>query len=141
MGAQATDEGFQEDLEYCRCDERVEEPDDSVVDIPEGADADLHAENDEDRDQCCHQRRGVDGDDVLSERVGEFGIDDLAVTEINGEGARRRRRGFVDLDGISGCYEMEREVLTPRPMTPMITMVRMSVQVHLSHCPNVGLRE
>lgn len=40
-------------------------------------------------------------------------------------------------------YEIEakgRGVHTPRPMAPMMTMVRMSSHVCLSHCPNVGRR-
>ena len=122
-------------------DEGVEEPDDGVVDVPEGADADLHTQDDKDRDQGSHQRGGVDGDDILAERIGEFGVDDLAVAKFNGEGSSRRWVSFVDLDRVSGCYRIGREMLTPRPMAPMITMVRMSSHVHLSHCPNVGLRE
>lgn len=139
--AEATDQPLNEYLEDGGGDERVEKPDDGVVDVPEGADANLHAEDDEDRDQGCHQRRGVDGGDVLPEGVGEFGIDDLAVAKVDGEGARGRWVGFVDLDRVSGCYKIERELLTPRPMAPMITIVRMSSHVHLSHCPKVGLRE
>lgn len=139
--AKAPDQPLNEYLEDGGGDERVEEPDDGVVDVPEGADANLHTEDDEDWNQSCHQRGGVDGNDVLAEGVGEFGVDNLAVAEVDGEGSSRRWVRFVDLDGVSGCYGMDRELLTPRPMAPMITMVRMSSHVHLSHCPNVGLRE
>jgi hypothetical protein len=31
-------------------------------------------------------------------------------------------------------------IRTPRPITPMMTMVMMSTIVPFNHCPNVGLR-
>ena len=48
MWSQASDEPFEEDLEDGGCDEAVEKTDDTVVHIPEGADADLHDQNEED---------------------------------------------------------------------------------------------
>lgn len=51
VGAQAANEPLEEDLEDSSADERVQNTDDGIVGVPEGADADLHAENDEDGDQ------------------------------------------------------------------------------------------
>lgn len=51
MWAQAPDEPLDEDLEHGGGDEGVEQADDGVVDVPEGADADLHDQEDEDGDE------------------------------------------------------------------------------------------
>lgn len=83
--AQAPDEPLDEDLEHGGGDEGVEQSDDGVVDVPEGADADLHHEEDEDGDEGGEQCGGPDWDDFLPEGVGEFRVDDLAVGEEDGE--------------------------------------------------------
>lgn len=85
MRAQAPDEPLDEDLEHGGGDEGVEQADDGVVDVPEGADADLHDQEDEDGDEGGEQRGRPDGDDFLAEGVGEFRVDDLAVGEEDGE--------------------------------------------------------
>lgn len=51
MRAQAPDEPLDEDLEDGGGDEGVEQADDGVVDVPEGAHADLHDQEDEDGDE------------------------------------------------------------------------------------------
>lgn len=50
MRSEAANEPFDEDLEDGGGDEGVEQADDGVVGVPEGADADLHCEDDEDGD-------------------------------------------------------------------------------------------
>lgn len=49
MRSQATNEPFQEDLKDGSSDEAVEQAENSIVDIPEGANADLHEKEEEDR--------------------------------------------------------------------------------------------
>ena len=85
MRAEATDEAFEHDLEDGGCDEGVEESEHGVVDVPEGADADLHQEDDDDGDEggehgCC-----PDWDDFFTKGIGELGVDDVAVGKSNGE--------------------------------------------------------
>ena len=50
MRTEATNEPFDEHLEHGCGDERVEQTDDSVVDVPERSNPDLHYQNDEDGD-------------------------------------------------------------------------------------------
>lgn len=83
--AQASDEPLDENLKDGGCDQGVQEADDGVVDVPERANADLHDEEHKDGDEGGEQRSGPDGDDLLSKRVGELGIDNLAVGESDGK--------------------------------------------------------
>lgn len=95
---QATNEPLDEDLEDSRADEGVEKTDDGVVGIPEGPDAHLHAEDDEDGDQSSQESGSPDWDDLLAKRVGELRVDDLAVgVERNSKRTVRCRVGEVDL--------------------------------------------
>lgn len=79
------------------CDEGVEEPDGGVVDVPEGADADLHDEEDEDGDEGGEERGGPDGYDFVAHGVGELRVHDFAILEEDGEGAGGGWVGCVDL--------------------------------------------
>lgn len=101
--AKATNQPLKEHLEDGGRDEGIEQPDDGVVDIPEGSDSNLHTKDDKDRDQGRHQRCSVDWDDILPERIGEFGVDDFTVAEFDREGSSRRWMRFVDLTRVSDC--------------------------------------
>ena len=81
VGAQTADKPFDEDLEDGGGDEGVEEADGGIVDVPEGAHADLADEEDSEGDEEGHEGRGPDGDDLITEGVGELRVDDLAVGE------------------------------------------------------------
>lgn len=85
--AQAADEPLDEDLEDSCRDQGVEKTEDAIVDVPEGADADLHAQDDEDGDHGGEEGGEPDGNDFLAHGVGELRVDDLAVGEGDGEGA------------------------------------------------------
>jgi hypothetical protein len=51
VGTQTANEPLDEDLEDCCSDEGVEEANGSIVDIPEGANANLADEEDDERDE------------------------------------------------------------------------------------------
>lgn len=150
MRAKTANEPFQKDLEDRRRDERVQQPDDAVVDVPEGSDANLHQEYRGNGHHGCEKRSQPDGNDLIAERIRELGIDDFAVGEGDGERARGRRFCHVDLDGYSLvhglCQPIARatreeeggEQPTPKPTAPMMAMVTISKMVCLNHCPNVG---
>lgn len=95
--AEAANEPLAEDLEDGGGDERVQKTDDTVVDVPEGADADLHHQDDRDGDDGSEERSEPDGDNLLAEGVAKLGPDNLAVRKGNGERPSRCRLGFVDL--------------------------------------------
>lgn len=138
--AEAADEPLAEDLEDGGGDERVQEAEDAVVDVPEGADADLHRQDDRDGDDGGEESGEPDGDNLLAEGVAKLGPDNLAVRKGDGERSSRCRLGFVDLVkqlAISSEY-ISGVSLTPRPIAPMATMVKISSQVTLSHCPKLG---
>lgn len=115
--AQATDEPLDEDLEHGGGDQGVEKADDAVVDVPEGADPDLHEQDEEDRDQGGHDGGGDNGDDLLAQGVCELRVDDLAVVEGDGKGAIGGRVSHVDTetDGAHGGHgeDVEPGVLEP----------------------------
>jgi hypothetical protein len=77
--SQAADEPLDKDLEDGGADERVKETDNSVVDVPERSNADLHHKNDEDGDDAGEKGGEPDGDDLIAKRVSKFGKDNLAV--------------------------------------------------------------
>lgn len=81
MRAQTANEPLDEDLEDGGSDERVEEANGGIVDVPEAAGADLHNEEDGKGDEEGHEGGGPDGDDFIAQRVGELGVDDFAVLE------------------------------------------------------------
>ena len=115
--SQTADEPLDEDLEYRSRDQRVEQADDSIVHIPEASDADLHAQDDEDGDQGCHESRRPDGDDLMAERICELWIDDLAIVEEHGEGARWCWIGVVDTK--SDCaHDSHGEDIEPSHLDP-----------------------
>lgn len=79
--AETADEPLDEDLEDSCGDERVQEANGCVVDVPEAASADLDNQEDGKRDEEGHQRGSPDGYNLVAERVRELGIDDLAILE------------------------------------------------------------
>lgn len=87
MWTKTTDQPFEEDLEDGGGDEGIQEADDGVVDVPEGADPDLHDEEDGDGDKRGEECGGPDGNDFVAHRVGELRVDDFAVLEVDGEGS------------------------------------------------------
>jgi len=97
VGPQAADQPLEEDLENSSIDERVEQSHDGVVEVPEAADAELHASHDEDRNDAGQEGSEPDRYDVLAQRVGKLRVDDLAILEIDGKRASRRRRSEVNL--------------------------------------------
>ncbi|KAH0536669.1 hypothetical protein FGG08_006464 [Glutinoglossum americanum] len=97
MRPQAPDEPLQEHLEHGGADERVEHAEHGVVDVPEGAHAQLEEQHDEDGHERREQRGEPDGHDLVAQRVGEGRVDDVAVAEGEREGARRRGAGPVHL--------------------------------------------
>lgn len=138
---QTTDQPLQEDLEHGSIDESVKQSHDSVVEVPEAADADLHAGHDEDGDDAGQERSEPDGDDVLAQGVGELRVHDFAILEVDGERASRGGRGVVNLCfPFSGCCLTARGPLTPRPTAPRTTIVRRSSQTVRNHCPMGGRR-
>ena len=74
MWSKATDEPFNEDLEDSSSNERVEKTNDGIVDVPKRADANLHAQNNEDWDQGAEHCGSPDRDDLVAERVGELRV-------------------------------------------------------------------
>lgn len=95
--AKAANEPFAEDLEDGGGDERVQETEDAVVDVPEGADADLHHQDDRNGYDGGEERGQPDGDNLFAEGVAKLGPDNLAIRKGNGERSSRCRLGFVDL--------------------------------------------
>jgi hypothetical protein len=89
MRPQPTNQPFQKHLEHRRRYQRVQQPDDGVIHVPERADPDLHDEEDGDGDQGGEEGGRPDRDDFLAERVREFRVHDLAAVaaEVDGEGA------------------------------------------------------
>lgn len=84
-------------MEDSRCDEGVEESDDGIVDVPEGAHTDLADEDYGDWDERTEESSCPDGNDFVTHWVGKLRVDDLAILEIDGEGAGGCRVSFVDL--------------------------------------------
>lgn len=84
---QASDKPLDEDLENGGRDERVQETNNSIVEVPEGANSDLHQEKDEDGDQARQQGGGPDGDDFISQRIRKLGVHDLAIGKCDGKGS------------------------------------------------------
>lgn len=95
--AETANEPLAEDLEDGGGDERVQETDDAVVDVPEGADADLHRQDDRNGDDGGEECGEPDGDNLLAEGVAKLGPDNLAVRKGDGKRSSRCRLGFVDL--------------------------------------------
>lgn len=106
MRAQTANEPLDEDLEDGGSDERVEEANGGIVDVPEAAGADLHNEEDGKGDEEGHEGGGPDGDDFIAQRVGELGVDDFAVLEDDGKATARGRVSHVDskTDGSHGGH-------------------------------------
>lgn len=97
MRAQTTDQPLDKDLEDGGRNQGVQQTDDGVVYVPEGANANLHDEEDENGDKGGEQRSGPDWNDLLAKRVGELGVHHLTVREEDGKRAGWCRVGFVDL--------------------------------------------
>ena len=141
MGSQTADQPLDEDLEDSRRDQAVEEADDSIIEIPKGANADLHEKHDRDGNHGGEEGGKPNGDDVLAERVGNLGVDDLAIGEDDGERPGGRWLGEVNLESSSlvwGGANKTEHLRTPSPTAPRTTIVRRSSQVALSHWPKLG---
>lgn len=87
MRTETANEPFEEDLKDGCCDQGVKEADGGIVDVPERSDADLADEEDGDGDEGSEECCCPDGDDFFAEWVCEFGVDDFAVLEVDGEGS------------------------------------------------------
>lgn len=74
-------EPLDEDLEDGSHDQRVEQTNGGVVDIPERADPDLADKEDSEGDEEGHERSRPDGNNLVAKRVGELGVDDLSISE------------------------------------------------------------
>lgn len=96
MRSESTDEPLDKDLEDSGGDEGVEKADNSVVDIPERADADLHHQEDKDGNKSSQQGSGPDGNDLSSERISVLRPDNLAIGKGNGE--RSSGGGLCEVD-------------------------------------------
>jgi hypothetical protein len=78
---ETSNEPFDENLEDGCHDERVEQTNGGVVDIPERPDPDLADEEDGEGNEEGHERSRPDGDDLVAKRVRKLGIDDLSISE------------------------------------------------------------
>jgi hypothetical protein len=104
MRSKSSNQPFQEDLEDGRSDKGIEETNDSIVYVPEAANANLANEDYGDRDQRTKEGSLPNGNDFGSKRVGELGVDDLAVLKVDrkgtgGGGVSFVYLLFVNLDG------------------------------------------
>lgn len=108
--SQTSDEPFEEDLEDSGGNETVEDTDDTVVDVPEAADADLTDEDGGDGDERSEHSGRPDRNDFFPHGVGELRVDDFAILEVDGERTRRGRVSFVDLCRISVRYLQSEEM-------------------------------
>jgi hypothetical protein len=95
--AKTADEPLAKHLEYGGRDERVKETEDAVVDIPEGANADLHHQDDCNGDDGGEESSEPDRNNLLAEGVAKLGPDNLAISKGNGKRSSWCRLGFVDL--------------------------------------------
>lgn len=89
MGTETSDKPFYEDLEYGSGDQGVEKADCGVVYVPETADADLADEEDDDGHEDGEHGCGPDGDDFVTEGVGELGVDNFAVLKCDRKATTR----------------------------------------------------
>lgn len=115
MRAESSNQPLDKNLEHGGRDERVQNAHDSVVDVPEGAHSNLHAQDDEDGDEAGQQGGEPDGDDFAAHRVAVLGPDDLAVGEGDGEGSRGRRPSKVHLREVSDMIGSARMTEYERP--------------------------
>lgn len=111
-----TNEPLQENLEDSCANNGVEETEDRIVQIPKATDANRAAEEDEDRDKygehgsspdrylrqkiqsMSHIRRAAGlAYNLVTQWIGEFGVDDFAILKSYRERAAWGRIGIVDL--------------------------------------------
>lgn len=115
--SETANQPFDKDLEDCGTDEGVEKTDDGVVAVPEGPNAGLHAEDDENRDQRGQEGREPDGHDFMAQRVGELRVDNLSVSECDWEGSAWSRLRFVDSQ-TNGTHGRHGEQVQPCEFQP-----------------------
>lgn len=84
-------------MEDCSCNEAVEKTNDGIVDVPEGADANLHDKNEDDGNEDGEESSQPDGDNLFTQWVCKIRKDDFTIDKVDREGSGRRRRSFVDL--------------------------------------------
>jgi hypothetical protein len=110
--AQTTNEPLDKDLEDGSRDERVQQADGSVVDIPKASGADLDDQEDCEGNEEGHESSSPDGNDLsrvstylvctskatylIAQRVRKLWVHNLAVPKGDGEAATRRRIRHVD---------------------------------------------
>ncbi len=117
MRPQTANEPLDEDLEHRGHNQRVEQADDSIIDVPETSNTNLHTQDDEDRDQGCHEGCSPNGYNFVAKRICEFRIDDLTIVEENWERARRCWVGFVDTES-DGTHNNHGEDIEPCHFEP-----------------------
>lgn len=103
MRSQASDEPLEEHLKDGSGNERVQEANHGVVDVPKRANADLHEQDDDNGNHAGQKGGKPDGDDFVSKRERKLGEDDLAVGKCDGKRSRGRGVGLVDLHSELGC--------------------------------------
>lgn len=96
VGTEAANQALEEDLENGGGDEGVQETDDGVVDVPEAANANLHDQDNGNRDHRSQESGKPNRHDFVAKRIGEFGIDNLTVLKQDGKGATGSGRGLVE---------------------------------------------
>lgn len=103
--AEASNEPLDEDLKHSGSDQGVEQAKDSVVEVPEAPNADLHEEKHSQGDEAGKQCGGPDGDDLAAKRVGEVRVRNVAIIVVDGERTRRSWAKKVDTEseGAHGC--------------------------------------
>jgi Tfp pilus assembly major pilin PilA len=92
----SSNEPLDEDLEDSGGDERVQQTDGSVVDVPEAASTDLNNQEDGKGNEKGHESSSPDGNDFVAKRIRELRVNNLAVLEDDGEAATRRWISHVD---------------------------------------------
>lgn len=81
MRAETSNEPLDEDLEDGSHDQGVQKTNGGVVDIPERAHPDLADEEDGEGDEEGHESGGPNGDDLVAQRVGKLGVNNLSISE------------------------------------------------------------
>lgn len=127
MRPQAANQPLEEDLEDSSADERVEKANNSVVHVPEAADANLHDEKDGNWDQSTEHGSRPDGNDLVARRVRELGVDNITALKKQRKGTRGSRMSFVDAQSQS-AHEDHGQDVRPGHLEPL-SKARTAVEV------------
>ena len=101
MGSEPPNEALDEHLEHRSRNQTFQETHGGGEQVLEAASARLEEAEEEEGREKGDERRRPDGDDFFAQGVREFGVDDVAVERVYGEGARGRRRLFESSWGVS----------------------------------------